>query len=199
MSNLIKGYILISLFISTSVCQEVYFPSPKSPDLKQSPYWIDMIDINSINIGMSKDEIESKIGLPVQLNTITQSEGSKIEKYVYRTCEFGYSYMKGLKPDFHEKYKWAHNSYYLHFHYENDKLESIDAVNYIINERNQNDINYDHNFQYYFHNADTSMVPIWVDFIDLANISVGMNESNVEKQIGFPNQLIKLSENILLK
>ena len=59
-----KNFMAMFLFFAFSLCfpQTVFFPGPQIK-LTQAPFWLDMKDLQLIELGMKKDEINKIVSL----------------------------------------------------------------------------------------------------------------------------------------
>ena len=206
---IILKFILISLLCFNSISsQKVEFPSMFKL-IRQSPLWIDFKDLNKIKIGMNKNDILENIGMPVQFYEFRDEES---ETHIYRVREFGYVFIRYLKPDLIKHLLWSDDSYYLYFKYDNEKLKEIKSeFEYATKGSKPTKIK---NYQYYdpkksleiktsvkdmaksLANKLQSLSPKWIDLSDLSKIKIGMNEKEINEGIGVPNLLLSSKSNI---
>lgn len=153
-----------------------------------STYWIDMGDINSIQLETSFDNITEKIGFPVQILNSKISGENYFYSYNYRVREYGYNFRRFLKPDIQNKTSWSNSEYILHFNFVNNILKSITRTD---------TESISSSYEYYDPaSLDIGKMilgeskPIWIDIRDLSKVDIGMTEKEIIEQISTPSQLL---------
>lgn len=147
------------------------------------PYWIDMDDITSIKLGSTFDQVSNNIGYPIEFQSSESKNGNVVSSYNYRVKEYGYKFIRFIKPDAQEKKFWLDQEYFLQFNYDDNILKSLSR-------KNTNSISNEHQLYEVKSLMDIENKPIWIDIEDLFKISVGMSEDSIIQILGLPAQLI---------
>ena len=194
-----KNFMALFLFFAFSLCfpQTVFFPGPQIK-LTQAPFWLDMKDLQLIELGMKKDEINKIIGNPVQLVSYQKSSLGLIEKWMFRFREFGYKYERGrfITELDRNSTNYCDNTGNLIFEYNNNSLTKVSYKE----SYNDDTLSYDQTFYYpntslikkRIDNGDIVFSPLWIDLEDISKVKIGMNEQEIISEIGLPAQFIQM-------
>ncbi len=153
-----------------------------------SHYFIDVDDINSIKLGMNFEEVSSKIGSPVQIESSKIEGNQSLSSYKYRVKEYGYNFRRFIKPDLKNKSQWFESSYLVDFNFLNENLISITRDDYK-----------DISNEYLFYDPEKidlkalalgELKPLWIDIRDIHKVKIGMAEEEIFKILGSSSQIL---------